>query len=196
MNQPIEQSMDRISNAAESGLQSLVSGARQRSKRAAQSVAAGKKPLQTLTGLGLKLSAVSHQTTDRILKQQTALAANQLDMIAMRFESAADASCLRDLVKKQIRLTPEQLSRLGRDTKTSLGIVMNAGSEARDVVTGTIKSLRKPRKATKSPARKAAKSAKATVAKASKSAKKTSKKVVKKAAKKTATAANKVASAS
>ncbi|ANO51025.1 hypothetical protein [Woeseia oceani] len=196
MNQPIEQSMDRIATAADSGLHSLVNGARQRSKRAAQRVTAGKKPLQALAGLGLKLSAVSHRTTDRILKQQTALTANQLDLIALRFESAADASCLRDLVKKQIRLTPEQLSRLGRDTRASFGIVLDAGSEARDVVADTLGSLRKPRKVAKAPARKAAKTTKKTVAKASKSAKKTSKKVVRKAAGKTAAAADKVASAS
>ncbi len=199
MNPQIEQSLNRIGNAAEGRMRAIVDGARHGSKRAANSIEKGKKPLKTLSGLGLKLSAVSHQTTDRVLKQQTQLAANQLDAVARRFESAASAKCLRDLVKKQIQLTPEQFASLSRDTRASIGIIADAGSEARDVVVGTFKELKKVGKSrtasAKKKAKKASKKVQAKAASTVKNAKKSGKKTVRKAARKTAASAEKVAAA-
>jgi hypothetical protein len=199
MNPQIEQSLNRIAASAEGRMRAIVDGARQGSKRAASGIEKGKKPLKTLSGLGLKLSAVSHQTTDRVLKQQTQLAANQLDAIARRFESAAKATCLRDLVKKQIQLTPEQFASLSRDTRASLGILVDAGADARDILGGTFNELKKAGKsrtaAASKTAKKTAKKAKAKVARKASSAKTAGKKTVRKAARKTAAKAEQVAAA-
>lgn len=156
MNSQIEQSIDRLTNGARSSVQSLIHTARNRGEQAAGRVRNGKKPLSTLSGLGLKLSAVSHRTTDRVLKQNTALAANQLDAIADRFNSAANASCLRDLVKKQLSMTPQQFARFGSDAKDALAIVVDGGVEARNVIRASISDFSRPAKAKKAPARKKA----------------------------------------
>lgn len=168
MNPNIEQSINRISAGARGSMRAVIDGARARSQYAAKTVKNTKKPLNTLSGLGLKLSAVSHRTTDRVMKQQTQLAANQLDVIAARLESAAGATCMRDLVKKQLRMTPEQLQRFGRDTRDALSIVVEGGSEAREVVKGTLQSLRrqdvKPRSKATRKKRTPAKTARSTAA--------------------------------
>ncbi|MBT8085338.1 MAG: hypothetical protein KJO19_13410 [Woeseia sp.] len=189
MNPQIEQSINRISAGARNSVRAVVDGARSRSQYAAKTVANTKKPLNTLSGLGLKLSAVSHRTTDRVLKQQTRLTAHQLDAVAARFESAAGANGLRDLVKKQVRMVPTQVKRLGRDARESLSIIVEGGSEAGEVLKGSFKTLRNqdvtPRtKATRkkrTPAKKARKTAAARPA-----AKKTARKTTKKRAKKVA----------
>lgn len=190
MNPQIEQSINRLSAGARDSVQAVVSGARARSQTVAKTVSNTKKPLNTLSGLGLKLSAVSHRTTDRMLKQQTQLAAHQLDAIAARFESAADATCLRDLVKRQARMTPEQLQRFGRDARESLAILVEGGSEAREVVKGTWQALRKqdikPRAKAKRKKRTASKTARAVARTTTPVAGKTSaRRTKKKAARKT-----------
>lgn len=183
MNPQIEQSINRISSGARGSVRAVINGARARSQYAAKTVVNTKKPLNTLSGLGLKLSAVSHRTTDRVVKQQTQMAAHQLDLIAARLQSAAGATCMRDLVKKQLKMTPEQFKRFGRDTRDSLSIFVEAGSEAREVVKGTFKTLRKqdvtPRTKATRKKRTAAKTAKRTAA-----ARPAKRKVAKKTAKK------------
>lgn len=181
MNAQIEQSMNRIADGARGRFRGMIDNARRGGQRAAATVAEGKKPVRTLSGLGLKLSAVSHRTTDRVVKQQTKLTVNQLDAIAERFESAAGATCLRDLVKKQFRITPAQFQRFANDARESFGIILEGGNEAREVVKGAVQELRakqpKPRTKTarKAPAKKARKKA---------AAKPVAKKVTKKRAKK------------
>lgn len=192
MNSQIEASLDKIEDGAEDivagargGVRGLIVSARRRGERAADVVVKGKKPLATLSGVGLKLSAVSHRTTDRVLKQQTELAANQLDLIAKRFKVAAAATGLRDLVADQFRLTPEQIRRLGQDARQSLSIIAAGGSEARDVVKGGLSELSNRAKtggakkrggAKKKAARKPAAKSPARRKKVSKKAKKVSRK--------------------
>ncbi len=177
----IEDGAGEIAAGARAGLKGLVSSARDGGRRAAETVRGGKQPLNTLTGVGLKLSAVSHRTTERVLKQQTAMAANQLDLLAERINAAADASCLRDLVRRQIRLTPEQFSRLGSDARESFKILANGGSEAREVIRGAYGELTGKRPAPRRKASKAASKAASTAKSAKKTARKKAKKVAKKA---------------
>lgn len=192
MNSQIEASIDQIEDGAEDivagargGVRGLIVSARRRGERAADVVVKGKKPLATLSGVGLKLSAVSHRTTDRVLKQQTELASNQLDMVAARFRAAAGATGLKDLVAEQLRLTPEQFRRLGQDARQSLSIIAAGGSEVRDVVKGGLTELsnragkggaKKRGTAKKKAARKAVAKPAARRKKVSKKAKKVSRK--------------------
>jgi len=192
MNPQIEQSMNRIADGARGSVRGLINNARRTGQRAAAKVVDGKKPVRTLSGLGLKLSAVSHRTTDRVVKQQTAMTVNQLDVVAARLQSAAGATCLRDLVKKQISMTPEQFQRFTTDARKSVAILVDAGSEAREVVKGAVQDLRakqpKPRKkaARKTPAKKARKTAARKTAAAKPAAKKVAKKRAKKVSRKVA----------
>ena len=192
MNPQIEQSMNRIADGARGSVRGLINNARRTGQRAAAKVVGGKKPVRTLAGLGLKLSAVSHRTTDRVVKQQTAMTVNQLDVVAARLQSAAGATCLRDLVKKQISMTPEQFQRFTTDARKSVAILVDAGSEAREVVKGAVQDLRakqpKPRKkaARKAPAKKARKTAARKTAAAKPAAKKVAKKRAKTVSRKVA----------
>lgn len=151
MNARIKQSIDRIASEARTRYEQLLTSARARTEQAAGRISDGKKPLNTLTGLGLRLSAVSYRTTEKLLKQHTRLVENQLDTLALRLNKAADAGSVRELVGTQIKLLPEQLGRLAADTRASFTIVAKAGAEAGNVVSGTIKSFGSRAKA---PARK------------------------------------------
>ncbi|MEX1265543.1 MAG: hypothetical protein WEA08_01390 [Woeseia sp.] len=163
MNPQLEASIDRIQDRARGRYQHLLEGARSRTEQAAGRIGGGKKPLNTLSNLSIKLSGVSHRTTDTLLRHNTKLLENQLDVIALRFSKAAEARSVRDLIGTQLGLVPEQVGRLATDTRASLGIVLKAGSEARELLKGTVSELRGVRT---TPARKPArkKAAKKTAA--------------------------------
>jgi phasin family protein len=132
-----------------------------------------------MTGLGLKLTAISHKTADQVLKQQTRMVEHQIDAVAGRLKAVADARNIGELVRTQVRLIPANVSRLGADARDTFSIVAGAGLEVRDVFKGTIAELRgkKPaaRKASrKTPAKKTArKTTRKTTAKAPKTRAKT-----------------------
>ncbi len=142
MNPTFENTMSRIADKARGRYARLVNGARRRTESAADRVALGKKPVKTITGLGLKLTAISHKTADQVLRQQTRLVEHQIDAVADRLKAAADAKNLQDLVRTQLRLIPHNVSRFAGDARDTLSIVANAGMEVRDVVKSTISELR------------------------------------------------------
>jgi phasin family protein len=142
MNPTFENTMSRIADKARGRYAKLVKDARQKTESAADRVALGKKPVKTITGLGLKLTAISHKTADQVLRQQTRLMEHQIDAVADRLKAAADAKNLRDLVRTQLRLIPHNVSRMAGDARETLSIVAKAGLEVRDVVKSTIFELR------------------------------------------------------
>jgi hypothetical protein len=142
MNPRIENTMSRIADDARGRYARLVRQARRRSESAASRVTMGKKPIKAMTGLGLKLTAISHKTADKVLQQQTRLVENQIDALAGRLKAAADARNVRDLLSTQIRLIPQNVSRFAADTRDTLSIVAGAGSEVRNVLKSTMAELR------------------------------------------------------
>ncbi len=115
MNLQIENSMSEIAQKARGRYEDAVKGARQRTEKAAGRVSKGKKPVKTISRLGLKLSGVSHRTANKLWKQQTRLVEGQIDAVAGRLKAAADAEDLRDLLKTQIELIPENTGRFADD---------------------------------------------------------------------------------
>ena len=169
----IENSISRIADVARGRFFSILKGARKQTENAAGVVSKGKQPVKTVSRLGLKLTAVSHKTADKVLKQQTRMVENQIDAVASRLHAAATANDLRDLVSTQLRLIPENASRLVNDARTTLGIVASAGQQAGKLVKSTVAELRspaKPRKAVKKVATKATKTASKKKAPAKKAA--------------------------
>lgn len=169
----IENSISRIADEARGRYFELLKGARQQTESAAGKVSKGKGPVKTVSKLSLKLSAVSHKTADKVLKQQTRMVENQIDAFAKRLHAAAAAKDVRDLLGTQIRLIPENASRFASDARDTLGIVASAGQEAGKLVKSTVAELRgkaQPKKTVK-------KAPKTTAKKASK--KKASKKKAK-----------------
>ena len=163
VNLQIENSISEIAQKARGRYEDAVKGARQSTEKAAGRVSKGKKPVKTISRLGLKLSGVSHRTANKLWKQQTRLVEGQLDAVAGRLKAAADAEDLRDLVKTQIELIPENTGRFADEAREALKIFKGAGGEIRELVKGTVAELKgeKPvtRKAT------AGKTARATATK-------------------------------
>ena len=142
MNLQIENSISRIFDQAISRYQAVLSGARQRTDKVAGRVVRGKKPVKTISKLSLKLTAVTHRTADKVLKQQAKMVENQIDAVAERLRAAAESRNLRDLVSKQIRLIPANASQFAKDTRAALTIVAGAGSEVGGLVKSTVAELR------------------------------------------------------
>ena len=142
MNLKIENSISRIFDQAISRYQALLTGARQQTGKAAGRVVLGKKPVKTISKLSLKLTAVTHRTADKVLKQQAKMVENQIDAVADRLRAAAESRNLRELVGSQIRLIPVNASQFARDTRAALTIVAGAGSEVGGLVKNTVAELR------------------------------------------------------
>jgi len=178
----IENSISRIADEARGRYFELLKGARQQTESAAGKVSKGKGPVKTVSKLSLKLSAVSHKTADKVLKQQTRMVENQIDAFARRLHAAAAAKDVRDLVGTQLRLIPENASRFASDARDTLGIVTSAGQEVGKLVKGTVAELRgiaQPKKTAKKAPKKAPKK---TAKKASKKKAKAKKAPAKKVA--------------
>jgi D-mannonate dehydratase len=156
----IENSISRIADEARGRYFELLKGARQQTESAAGRVIKGKGPVKTVSKLGLKISAVSHRTADKVLKQQTRMVEHQIDAIAARLHAAATAADIRDLVGTQFRLIPVNISRFADDARTTLSIVTSAGQEVGKLVKGTVADFRgktQPKKTAKKVAKKASK---------------------------------------
>ena len=142
MNLQIENSISEIAQKARGRYEDAVKGARESTEKAAGRVSKGKKPVKTISRLGLKLSGVSHRTANKLWKQQTRLVEGQIDAVAGRLKAAADAEDLRDLVKTQIELIPENTGRFADEAREALKIFKGAGGEIRELVKGTVAELR------------------------------------------------------
>jgi hypothetical protein len=142
MNLQIENSISRIFDQAISRYQALLTGARQQTGKAAGRVVRGKKPVKAISKLSLKLTAVTHRTADKVLKQQAKMVENQIDAVAGRLRAAAESRNLRELVGTQIRLIPVNASQFAKDTRAALTIVAGAGSEVGGLVKNTVAELR------------------------------------------------------
>ena len=142
MNSTFENSMSRIAEQAQDRYRNLLEGAQKGVHKAAGRVSRGKKPVKTLSRMGLKLTAVGHRTADKVLKQNTKLVENQIDAFADRLQAVAEATDVRSLVEEQVRMIPENASRLVNDTRNTLSIVADAGSEVKSVFTGAFNELR------------------------------------------------------
>ncbi len=142
MNSRVESSINRIAEQARGRYAAWLDSARTQTEQAAGRVRKGKKPVKTLSRLGVKLSDVSHRTTTKVLKQQTKMVENQIDAFAGRLKTAAHAETIGDLVRGQIRLIPENTSQFVSDSRAALSIVAEAGSEIRQLIAGSVSELR------------------------------------------------------
>lgn len=175
MDLKLENAISRIADEARGRYREVLAAARQRTAEAAGRVAGGKKPVKTLSRFGLRLSAVTHRTANKVWKQQTRMVEHQIDAFASRLKAASQAADLRDLVSTQIRLIPENASTLVGDARDAVSIVTGAGGEVRDILRGTVDELRgrnlpvkkRPRRKTPAAKKTAKKTARKTVTRAS-----------------------------
>ena len=142
MNPRIENSFNRITDQARDRYAAWLKSARNQTEQVAGQVRKGKRPVKTLSQLGIRLTGLSHRTTTKVLKQQTRLVEHQIDALAGRIRSAAHAESVRELVRVQVQLIPENASQFVTDTRAALSIVADAGTEVREILGGTISELR------------------------------------------------------
>lgn len=152
MNTRTEMTFSALAERARDRYEDAVKGARRRSERAAGRITRTKKPVKTLSKLGVKLSDLSHQTASKLLKQQTKLVEAQIDAVAGRLQAAADATDLRDFFRTQIRLIPENSGRFADDAREAFRIVRGAGGEVRGLVRETVDELRGRKPVARKPA--------------------------------------------
>ena len=149
MNPQIENSISNIADRARGRYEHAITAARKGTEKAAGRLSSGKKPVKTVSRLGVKLSGVSHRTINKLWKRQTRLVEDQIDALAGHLKAAANADDLRNLVETQIELIPGNANRLKDEAREAFGIVKGAGREIRDIVKGTVAELRGEKPAVK-----------------------------------------------
>jgi hypothetical protein len=166
MNLQIENSISDIAERARDRYEDAVKAARRGTGKAAGRVTRGKKPVKTISRVGVKLSGVSHRTANKIWKRQTKLVEDQFDAVAGHLRAAAHAEDFRGLVRSQIDLIPDHTDRVKNEAREVFQIVRGAGGEIREIVKSAVDELRgvKP-VARKAPARKKPATRKPRVAK-------------------------------
>ena len=171
MNLQIEQSISEIADRARARYEAAIRDARRSTEQAAGRVVKGKKPVRTISKLGVKLSDVSHKTANKLWRRQTKLVEGQIDAVAKRLKAVAHAENWKDLVETQIRLIPENTALYTDEARQAFEIVKGAGGEIRDLVAGTVAELRGQKAATR---KASSRKAKAPTQKANASPRKTS----------------------
>ncbi len=164
---------ERAREQAEGVLESAKSGAR----KASDWADAGKKPVQTVADAGLKMSSISHRTTDKLVRQQASIVEGEFDALSTYFEDLAAAGDVRSVARLQLSVLPSFARRTLENGRSSLGIVAEAGADVRAVVGKTFSELRQGKAPVKKAAKKATSAAKKTASKVSKKAKSAAKKV-------------------
>lgn len=200
MRPEFQSSIDRIADRARSRYRQVLGDARSQTVEAANRVETGKRPVRRLETLGIELSKISHRATTGVLKSQARLVEHQIDALAGRLHAAARAESLRGLLRDQLRLVPENASRFIDDTRETVRVVRDAGSEVKSLLADsnesapakapTKKSAAKKSAAKKSSAKKSPRGA-ARVAKVSRNRAQVAKRTAKKASKKKTRAASK-----
>jgi phasin family protein len=142
MNLQIETKISDIADKARGRYEDAISAARKGTEKAAGRVSKGKKPVKAVSRFGIKLTGVSHRTVNKLWKRQTKLVEDQIDALAGHLKAAANADDLRNLVRTQIDLIPENASRIKDEAREAFDIVKGAGGEIRDIMKVTVDELR------------------------------------------------------
>lgn len=142
MNLKIENSISEIAGRARHRYDEALESVRKNTTRAAGRVTRGKKPVRTISRYGVKFSGVSHRTVNKLWKRQTKLVEDQIDAVADHLKAAAHAENVKDFVRTQIDMIPDNASRLGDEARQAFEIVSDAGSEIRGLVQDAVFELR------------------------------------------------------
>ncbi len=142
MSLQIENSISDIADRVRDRYEDVLRGARRRTETAADRLSKGKKPVRSISRLGVRISGVSHRTTNKLWKQQTKLLEKQIDAVAGRLEAAVGAEDLRDLLETQIRLFPEGTARFADEAREALKLIKGAGGEIRELVKDAVAELK------------------------------------------------------
>ena len=164
----LEEMYSKTSERARARAESVLNTAQNTVKKASDWVDGGKKPVQKLADASLKLSSISHQTTDKLVRAQARALENEVAALSEYLSDVADADDVRAFARRQFEILPRLTRRVVDNTRETVTILRDAGGDVRGLIGDTIgefreSSLAKTTRKAASKARSAASKAKAKV---------------------------------
>ncbi len=149
------------SNTAEKAreqAEDVVAGAQDRVEKASEWVAHQKTPVRKITSASLKLSAISHRTADKLIKQQEKAIEREFDALAAYLRTLASSHDVRSFVREQANVLPRVTQRMVENSRQTFSILRDAGSDINGLARSTVTEFR-PTTSRKPATRKTAKTA-------------------------------------
>jgi hypothetical protein len=103
----------------------------------AESLKSLKRPVRMVAHSGVKLTAVSQNTLARLIELQSEVVTTALTAVATRFERAARAEGVADLVLDQVEMLPATRDRIVDEATRAVEIFRLAGRDVRKVASHT-----------------------------------------------------------
>ena len=118
-----------------------VKAARAASAKSAQRIKALNPRIRAVSRSGVKLTAISQATAERLIQLQEQLVTSALTDAATQLERAARADNVLDLVKDQADVLRATRERIVSDITEAVTILKGAGGDVRKVATHTYESV-------------------------------------------------------
>ncbi|MEM1261888.1 MAG: hypothetical protein AAGH76_05800 [Pseudomonadota bacterium] len=160
----IEEIYSRTAERARAQAENVLNSAQTGVKKASDWVEGGKQPVQKLADASLKISSISHQTTDKLVRAQARAVENEVLALSEYLADVADADSIQALARRQFDILPRLTRRVVDNTRETVTILRDAGGDVRGLIGDTFSDLRENSLAKKT--RKAASKARSTVSKA------------------------------
>jgi phasin family protein len=118
-----------------------VKAARAATARSAERIKALNAPIRAVSRSGVKLTAISQSTAERLIHLQEQLVTSALTDAATQLERAARADNVTDLMKDQAEVLRATRERIVSDITQAVTILKDAGGDVRKVATHTYESV-------------------------------------------------------
>lgn len=118
-----------------------VKAARTATAKSAERIKALKDPIRAVSRSGVKLTAISQSTAERLIQLQEQLVTSALTDAANQLERAARADNVKDIVKDQADVLRATRERIVSDITQAVTILKDAGGDVRKVATHTYESV-------------------------------------------------------
>jgi phasin family protein len=118
-----------------------VKAARSASMKSAERIKALKDPIRAMSRSGVKLTAISQNTAERLIQLQEQLVTSALTDAAAQLERAARADNVVALVRDQADVLRATRERIVSDITEAVTILKDAGGDVRKVATHTYESV-------------------------------------------------------
>lgn len=118
-----------------------VKAARAASMKSAERIKALKDPIRAVSRSGVKLTAISQSTAERLIQLQEQLVTSALTDAATQLERAARADNVVELVRDQADVLRATRDRIVSDITEAVTILKDAGGDVRKVATHAYESV-------------------------------------------------------
>lgn len=118
-----------------------VKAARAATARSAARIKALSPRIRAVSRSGVKLTAISQTTAERLIHLQEQLVTSALNDAATRLERAARAANVKDLVVDQAAVLTATRDRIVSDITQAVTILKDAGGDVRKVATSTYETV-------------------------------------------------------